>query len=111
MAWHGTAWHSIAKHGVAHQLPIPHALTLQTLEAAQYDSWTQITRSPAPAYVWLQCTEPRDQDCYQAMLNEGIKGRPGPAFGAGTEYNRLELLMQPAVFDSMAAKLELFVAN
>lgn len=86
-------------------------LQLQTLEAAQYDSWTQITRSPAPAYVWLQCTEPRDQDCYQAMLNEGIKGRPGPAFGAGTEYNRLELLMQPAVFDSMAAKLELFVAN
>ncbi len=105
------AQHSIAKHGVAHQLPIPHALMLQTLEAAQYDSWTQSTRSPAPAYVWLQCTEPRDQDCYQAMLNEGIKGRPGPAFGAGAEYNRLELLMQPAVFDSMAAKLELFVAN
>lgn len=67
--------------------------------------------SPAPAYVWLHCTEPRDEDCYQAMLNEGIKGRPGPAFGAGTDYNRLELLMQPAVFDSMAAKLELFVAN
>ena len=45
------------------------------------------------------------------MLNEGIKGRPGPAFGAGKEYNRLELLMQPAVFESMATKLELFVAN
>ncbi|DBA90224.1 TPA: hypothetical protein ACH3X1_003522 [Trebouxia sp. C0004] len=86
-------------------------LRLQKLEAAQYDSWSSSTQSPAPAYVWLQCTEPRDQDCYQAMLNEGIKGRPGPAFGAGTEYNRLELLMQPAVFDSMAAKLELFVAN
>jgi hypothetical protein len=114
IARHCVAWYGIAKHGVAHQLPTPQArirLMLQKLEAAQYDSWTQSTCSPAPAYVWLQCTELRDQDCYQAMLNEGIKGRPGPAFGAGKEYNRLELLMQPAVFDSMAAKLELFVAN
>jgi len=45
------------------------------------------------------------------MLDEGLKGRPGPAFGAGADFNRLELLMQPAVFDSMAAKLELFVAD
>lgn len=85
--------------------------TVQTLEAPQYDSWTRSTRSPTPAYVWLHCSEPRDVDCYQAMLDEGIKGRPGPAFGAGTDYNRLELLMQPTVFDSMAAKLELFVSN
>ena len=61
--------------------------------------------------MWLHCLEPRDDDCYQAMLDEGLKGRPGPAFGAGADFNRLELLMQPAVFDSMAAKLELFVAD
>ena len=45
------------------------------------------------------------------MLAEGIEGRPGPAFGAGSEFNRLELLMQPAVFDSLAAKLQMFVAR
>ena len=45
------------------------------------------------------------------MADFGIFGRPGVAFGAGTDYNRLELLMQPAVFDSLAAKLRLFMTS
>lgn len=43
------------------------------------------------------------------MADSGIIGRPGHVFGSGADYNRLELLMQPAVFDSFAAKLRQFV--
>lgn len=82
---------------------------LQALEPAQLDKWTRTVRDPSPAYAWLHCNQPRDQDCHQAMVEGGIIGRPGPAFGADSSYNRLELLMQPAVFDSLAAKLQLFV--
>lgn len=83
----------------------------QDLEPAQRDSWTGTVRGPTPAYAWLQCNEVRDQDCYQAMADVGIMGRSGPAFGAGPDYNRLELLMQPAVFESLAAKLQLFMTS
>lgn len=75
------------------------------------DSWKGISRRPNPAYAWLRCNEARDQDCYQVMADRGIIGRPGPAFGGGAEYNRLELLMQPGVFDSLVAKLRLFMTS
>ena len=90
-------------------LPEAGIAALQDLEEAAMDSWTGIRRSPSPAYAWLRCTEERDRDCYQSMANDGIIGRAGPAFGAGADYNRLELLMQPAVFGSLAAKLRLFM--
>ena len=83
----------------------------QDLEPAQPDSWTGTFRGPSPAYLWLHCNEPRDSDCYQSMADFGIIGRAGPSFGAGPDYNRLELLMQPGVFDSLAAKLELFMTS
>ncbi len=86
-------------------------MALQALEPAQYDKWTGAIRSPCPAYVWLHCNEARDEDCYEAMQAAGIIGRPGPMFGADASFNRLELLMQPPVFDTLAAKLEIFVSG
>jgi hypothetical protein len=56
--------------------------------------------------MYVQWDLQRDPDCFVTLKAGGLLGRPGPAFGMGPEYARLELLMRAEEFDMMVRKLE-----
>ena len=85
-------------------------VTLQPLMPSQKCLFWGSVRDPSPAYAWLKCQEPDDEDCWEVLKTQGsIKGRNGGQYGASEKYVRLSLLMRPREFDILSEKLEAFM--
>ena len=80
-------------------------LALQSRGEEARDAWSGDVHKPAPPYAWVECKGRMAEDCYGALLEGGVKGRPGPQYGGGKEHARVELLMSDANFQTMLPKL------
>ncbi|KAM7510673.1 hypothetical protein LguiB_009548 [Lonicera macranthoides] len=93
-------WQKLSK-----SLSISKRFSLQDLPP-QYCTFSQIVRSPSPAFAWIKCEREEDKDCYKVLKEGKIKGRGGMAFGAEKSYVRLSLCKSNDDFDLLLQRIE-----
>ncbi|XP_059631523.1 tryptophan aminotransferase-related protein 4-like isoform X2 [Cornus florida] len=72
----------------------------------QYCTFYQKVRGPSPAYAWLKCERPKDEDCASVLGAAGIIGRNGKQYGAESRYVRLSLIKRQDDFDLLLQRIK-----
>ena len=70
----------------------------------QTTRFTQLSRR-GTFYPWVRCNRPTEKDCAAVFASVGIEVIPGTAYGAGSEYVRMEMVQYSPVFELMLKRL------
>lgn len=76
-----------------------------------YCNFFQKVRGPSPAYAWVKCEREEDDDCFEVLKANGIIGREGSLFGAGSRYVRLSLIKSQDYFDLLLDRINKLVSR
>ncbi|KAA8537960.1 hypothetical protein F0562_027460 [Nyssa sinensis] len=96
-------WENLSK-----TLSVSKRFSIQQI-APQYCTFFQKVRGPSPAYAWLKCERPEDEDCHAVLSAAGIIGRRGSSFSAENRYVRLSLIKSQDDFDLLLHRMNALI--